>query len=119
MGAPNLVRGRSHAGKVAAADLVAEGLVDALASDYHYPAPARAAFRLAEQGMDLAAAWALISSGPARLLGLSDRGTLAPGLRADLVIVEERSRRIEATVTGGTVSHLAGPLAERFLQAAA
>jgi alpha-D-ribose 1-methylphosphonate 5-triphosphate diphosphatase len=119
MGAPNLVRGRSHAGKVAAADLVAEGLVDALASDYHYPAPARAAFRLAEQGMDLAAAWALISSGPARLLGLSDRGTLAPGLRADLVIVEERSRRIEATVAGGTVSHLAGPLAERFLQAAA
>jgi alpha-D-ribose 1-methylphosphonate 5-triphosphate diphosphatase len=118
MGAPNLVRGRSHAGKVAASELVAEGLVDALASDYHYPAPARAAFRLEAQGMDLAEAWALVSAGPARLLGFSDRGWLAPGLRADLVIVEARSRHIEATLAGGEVSFLAGPLAERFLQAA-
>ncbi len=117
MGAPNLVRGRSHAGKVAASELVAEGLVDALASDYHYPAPARAAFRLEAQGMNLAEAWALVSAGPARLLGLSDRGRIAPGLRADLVIVEARSRRIEATLAGGEVSFLAGPLAARFLQA--
>ncbi|MDG4648313.1 alpha-D-ribose 1-methylphosphonate 5-triphosphate diphosphatase [Roseibacterium sp. SDUM158017] len=118
MGAPNLVRGGSHAGKVAAGDLVAEGIVDALASDYHYPAPARAAFRLAADGMDLARAWALVSSGPARLLGLSDRGRIVPGLRADLVIVEEEGHRIAATVAGGEVSFLAGPLATRFLQAA-
>jgi alpha-D-ribose 1-methylphosphonate 5-triphosphate diphosphatase len=117
MGAPNLVRGGSHAGKVAAADLVAEGLVDALASDYHYPAPARAAFRLASTGMDLAQAWALLSEGPARLLGLSDRGRIAPGLRADLVIVEAATGRIAATVAGGAVSHLSGPLAARFLEA--
>jgi hypothetical protein len=74
MGAPNLVRGGSHAGKVAAGDLVAAGLVDALASDYHYPAPARAAFRLERDGMELARAWALVSEGPARLLGLGIGG---------------------------------------------
>lgn len=119
MGAPNLVRGGSHAGKVAAGDLVAAGLVDALASDYHYPAPARAAFRLADEGMDLAAAWALVSERPARLLGLSDRGRLAPGMRADLVVVEAETRRIAMTLAGGQVSHLAGPLAARLLEAAA
>lgn len=119
MGAPNLVRGRSHAGKVSAGDLVAAGLVDALASDYHYPSPARAAFRLERDGMDLSQAWALVSEGPARLLGLQDRGRLEPGLRADLVIVEAESRRIVATISDGTVSYLAGSLVNRFLGAAA
>jgi alpha-D-ribose 1-methylphosphonate 5-triphosphate diphosphatase len=119
MGAPNLVRGGSHAGKVAAGDLVAEGLVDALASDYHYPSPARAAFRLVRDGMDLARAWALVSEGPARLLGLDDRGRLEPGLRADLVVVEAESHTIVGTIAGGAVSYMAGPLAARFLGAAA
>lgn len=117
MGAPNLVRGGSHAGKVAAGDLVASGLVDALASDYHYPALPRAAFRLAADGMDIGAAWALVSDGPARLLSLTDRGRIAPGLRADLVIVEADSRRIVATIAGGTLSYLSGPVAARFIGA--
>jgi alpha-D-ribose 1-methylphosphonate 5-triphosphate diphosphatase len=119
MGAPNLVRGGSHAGKVAAGDLVAEGLVDALASDYHYPSPARAAFRLVRDGMDLARAWALVSEGPARLLGLRDRGRLEPGLRADLVVMEAESHTIVGTISGGAVSYMAGPLAARFLGAGA
>jgi alpha-D-ribose 1-methylphosphonate 5-triphosphate diphosphatase len=117
MGAPNLVRGGSHAGKVAAGDLVAAGLVDALASDYHYPSLARAAFRLEMDGMDLTRAWALVSEGPARLLEYDDRGRLSPGLRADMVVVEAETRRIVATITGGTVSYMAGTLAERFLKA--
>jgi alpha-D-ribose 1-methylphosphonate 5-triphosphate diphosphatase len=119
MGAPNLVRGGSHAGKVAAGDLVAAGLVDALASDYHYPAPARAAFRLERDGMELARAWALVSEGPARLLGLRDRGRLEPGCRADMVVVEEDSRRIVATIAGGAMSYMAGPVVDRFIGAAA
>jgi alpha-D-ribose 1-methylphosphonate 5-triphosphate diphosphatase len=118
MGAPNLVLGASHAGKVAAGDLVAAGLVDALASDYHYPSLPRAAFRLEAEGVDIADAWRLVSEGPARLLGLEDRGRIAPGLRADLVIVEETSRRIVGTVAGGAVSYLAGPVTARFLGAA-
>ncbi|MGB0499017.1 MAG: alpha-D-ribose 1-methylphosphonate 5-triphosphate diphosphatase, partial [Rubricella sp.] len=40
LGAPNVVRGGSHAGKMSATDAIARGLCDALASDYHYPAPA-------------------------------------------------------------------------------
>jgi alpha-D-ribose 1-methylphosphonate 5-triphosphate diphosphatase len=119
MGGPNLVRGGSHAGKVAAGDLVAAGLVDAIASDYHYPAPARGAFRLVREGMDLRDAWALVSEGPARLLGLSDRGRILAGARADLVVVEEENMRIVATVAGGDVSYLAGPVAARFLGARA
>ena len=104
---------------MSAGDLVAAGLVDALASDYHYPSPARAAFRLERDGMDLTQAWALVSEGPARMLGLQDRGRLEPGLRADLVIVEAESRRIVATISDGTVSYLAGSLVNRFLGAAA
>jgi alpha-D-ribose 1-methylphosphonate 5-triphosphate diphosphatase len=81
-GAPNIVRGGSHSGNVSAADLLAAGAVDALASDYVTPALVEA-----DAGLPLAAAIALITSGPARLAGLTDRGRLAPGLRADLVRV--------------------------------
>lgn len=116
LGAPNVVRGASHAGNVSALDLVAEGLCDALASDYHYPAPARAAWRCVELGlMDVPEAWALVSEGPARLLGLADRGRIAPGLRADLVITERESRRIVATFAGGQVAWMSGAVATRFV----
>ncbi|WP_425072330.1 alpha-D-ribose 1-methylphosphonate 5-triphosphate diphosphatase [Sagittula sp. S175] len=116
LGAPNVVRGASHAGNASAQDLIAAGLCDALASDYHYPSPARAAWRCVELGLlDEAAAWALVSSGPARLLGLTDRGTLDLGQRADLLVVERESHRIVATIAGGQVAWMTGPVAERFL----
>lgn len=120
MGAPNVVRGASHAGKVSARDIVAAGLCDALASDYHYPAPRAAALALAREGIcDFPAAWRLVSDGPARLLGLADRGQLAPGLRADLVILDRATGRVGATMAGGRFTHLASPLAERFMAGAA
>lgn len=116
LGAPNVVRGASHAGNVSALEVVAEGLCDALASDYHYPSPARAAWRCDELGlMDAGAAWSLVSEGPARVLGLADRGRLEPGLRADLVVMEPGSRRIVATLCGGTVAYLSGAVAQRFM----
>ena len=117
LGAPNVVRGASHAGNIAASELVAMGLCDALASDYHYPSPLRAAFRLEELGLcDLASAWAMLSSGPAQMLGLADRGTLEPGKRADLIVVDPTTRRVEATIAAGRVAHLTGKVAERFLR---
>jgi alpha-D-ribose 1-methylphosphonate 5-triphosphate diphosphatase len=117
LGAPNVVRGASHAGNIAASELVAHGLCDALASDYHYPSPLRAAFRLEELGLcDLASAWAMLSSGPAAMLGLADRGTLQPGKRADLIVVDPTTRRVEATIAAGRVAHLSGTVAERFLR---
>ncbi len=116
MGAPNVVRGGSHSGKVSAAEMVAAGLVDGLASDYHYPAPRQAVLRLVEDGVcDFAQAWALVSAKPAEVLGLKDRGTLETGKRADLVIVEAESGRIGATLVGGQVSFMAGDVAARFM----
>ncbi|WP_299724060.1 alpha-D-ribose 1-methylphosphonate 5-triphosphate diphosphatase [uncultured Tateyamaria sp.] len=117
LGAPNVVRGGSHKGNVSALDLVAMGFCDALASDYHYPSPRRAALMLARSGlMDLAGAWALVSSGPAAVLGLSDRGTLEPGKRADLVVLDADDR-VAATIAGGRVSYMCGDIAERFVEA--
>lgn len=113
MGAPNVVRGGSHDGKVSARDLVADGLVDALASDYHYPAPHTAAFALWRGGLDLAAAWALVSDGPARVMGWADRGRIAGGMRADLVFVRRDTLVIEGTMTAGRFSYLSGGLAAR------
>ncbi len=116
MGAPNVVRGGSHNGNVSAIEMVMMGLVDALASDYHYPSLRRAAFLLADSGVsDIAGAWGLISSGPARVLGLADRGELTPGKRADLVVLNTATRRVAATVSGGRVSYMSGEVAARFI----
>ncbi|NOC43750.1 alpha-D-ribose 1-methylphosphonate 5-triphosphate diphosphatase [Ruegeria sp. HKCCD7559] len=116
LGSPNVVRGGSHKGNASAVELIAMGLCDALASDYHYPSPRRAALMLAKTGLlDLAGAWALVSSGPARVLDMQDRGTLVPGKRADLVILDADTHRVAATLAGGRVSYMSGDIAARFL----
>lgn len=85
-GAPNIVRGGSHSGNLAAADLVREGACDALASDYVPAALVEAAWRcVAETGIGLPEAVAMITDRPARMARLADRGRIEPGLRADLV----------------------------------
>lgn len=118
MGAPNLVRGGSHKGNASAIDLIAMGLVDALASDYHYPSLRRAALMIAQTGLlEFGQAWQLISSGPARILGLTDRGHLTPGQRADLVVLDAQTHRIAATLSGGRVSYMNGDVAARLLAA--
>ncbi|MEM7722963.1 MAG: alpha-D-ribose 1-methylphosphonate 5-triphosphate diphosphatase [Pseudomonadota bacterium] len=117
MGAPNVVRGGSHDKRQSAADLIAEGMVDALVSDYYYPAPLKAAFKLVDAGMPIKDAWALVSSNPANIVGLDDRGTLDTGKRADLVVLYARTRRVEGTVCGGVFSYLSGPLAHRLIGA--
>jgi alpha-D-ribose 1-methylphosphonate 5-triphosphate diphosphatase len=89
-GAPNYVRGGSQSGNVAVADLLAEGLVDAFASDYVPRSLLDAVFRLAADPAlphDLPAAVTLAAEAPARIVGLADRGRIAEGLRADLAAV--------------------------------
>ncbi|MBS0559099.1 MAG: alpha-D-ribose 1-methylphosphonate 5-triphosphate diphosphatase [Proteobacteria bacterium] len=84
-GAPNIVRGGSHSGNVAAADLVRAGAVDAFASDYVPASLVEAAFQsVGDIGITLSDSVALISDRPARMAGLRDRGRIAPGLRADM-----------------------------------
>ncbi|MER6531092.1 alpha-D-ribose 1-methylphosphonate 5-triphosphate diphosphatase [Streptomyces sp. NPDC001508] len=87
-GAPNVLRGGSHSGNVSAETLITEGLVDNLSSDYMPTTLLAAALKLAlRRVIPLHTAVALITSGAARTAGLTDRGALAPGLRADLVVV--------------------------------
>ena len=88
-GAPNAARGGSHIGSLAAGDMVEAGLCDALASDYFYPAMLAAVSRLdADRRADRLRLWSLVSSGPARAMNLTDRGEIAVGNRADLVLVD-------------------------------
>jgi alpha-D-ribose 1-methylphosphonate 5-triphosphate diphosphatase len=109
-GAPNVVRGGSHTGWTNAADMIAKGLCSILASDYYYPAQLLAAFRLADDGvLSLADAWNLISAAPARAAGLSDRGVLAEGRRADIILVDDGlplRPRIVAVIAAGRLVHL-------------
>ena len=84
-GAPNLVRGGSHSGNVAAAALAEAGLLDILSSDYAPASLLVAAVRLGLAAGDLAAGLATVTAAPARAVGLDDRGRLAPGLQADLL----------------------------------
>ncbi len=108
-GAPNVLRGGSHIGCPSAAEMAQKGLCSILASDYYYPAILQAPFILAARGLcTLAQAWALVSSNPARALGLRDRGVLAPGRRADVVLVEanQGEARLVATICGGELAWL-------------
>jgi alpha-D-ribose 1-methylphosphonate 5-triphosphate diphosphatase len=104
-GAPNVVRGGSHTGWTRASDMVEKGLCSVLASDYYYPAPLLAAFRLAaDKVLPLGKAWDLISAAPAKAAGLSDRGTLTEGQRADILLVDDAlpmRPRIVAVIAGG------------------
>jgi alpha-D-ribose 1-methylphosphonate 5-triphosphate diphosphatase len=104
-GAPNVVRGGSHTGWTRASDMVEKGLCSVLASDYYYPAPLLAAFRLAaDKVLPLGKAWDLISAAPAKAAGLSDRGTLSEGQRADILLVDDAlpiRPRIVAVIAGG------------------
>ena len=85
MGAPNLVRGGSHSGNVAAKELAEAGLLDIISSDYVPAALLYAALKLARLWGDMPRAIATVSTAPARAAGLEDRGLITPGLRADLV----------------------------------
>ena len=108
-GAPNVLRGGSHIGCPSAAEMARKGLCSILASDYYYPAILQAPFILAERGLStLAQAWALVSSNPAQALGLSDRGSLTPGKRADVVLVEATPGevRLVATICNGELAWL-------------
>ena len=92
MGAPNVVRGGSHSGNIAAATLAEEGVLDILSSDYYPASMLDAAFRLARMDTndyDLPRAIATVTAVPARCAALHDRGSIDVGKRADLVLVSE------------------------------
>jgi len=91
MGAPNIVRGGSHSGNIAASDLAAVGLLDVLSSDYFPFSLIHAAFKIADDvdGLTLPDAVRMVSFNPAEAAGLDDRGAILVGRRADLVQVRK------------------------------
>jgi alpha-D-ribose 1-methylphosphonate 5-triphosphate diphosphatase len=120
MGCPNVVRGGSHLGWHSAEAMVRAGLCDVLVSDYVWGAMAPAAFALVGRGAaSLPAAWALVSANPARAAGLADRGRIAVGLRADLLLLDPAGPvpRVVATFVVGQPRFLAAGAAARFATA--
>jgi alpha-D-ribose 1-methylphosphonate 5-triphosphate diphosphatase len=118
MGSPNVVRGGSHLGWASAARLAEAGVCNVLSSDYFYPAMLRAALVLARRGvLDLPQAWKLVSANPAAAAGLDDRGAIAEGLRADLLLVDPSVPRVVATIAGGRIAYLSADGAARLLSA--
>jgi len=93
MGAPNVVRGGSHSGNIAAVDLAREGLLDILSSDYIPSSLLMAALQLPQHApaIDLASAVRTVTKAPAEAVGLTDRGEIASGKRADLIRVHVAS----------------------------
>ncbi|MEL6264053.1 MAG: alpha-D-ribose 1-methylphosphonate 5-triphosphate diphosphatase [Pseudomonadota bacterium] len=111
MGAPNAMRGQSYSGNLSARDAHGAGLLHILAADYHPAAilPAIRALAPADPG-GLPGAVRLASANPARALGLSDRGEIAIGRRADLAIVDGADR-VVVTLKAGAPIHQTGALA--------
>lgn len=123
MGAPNLLRGGSHNGNLSAAEAIGAGVVDGLAADYHPASLLQAAIAINQLGlMPLHAAVRLISSNPARALGLHDRGSIEAGKRADLVLVQPgQPARVRGVLRRGRPIYWDGfldavPLARSMLQ---
>jgi alpha-D-ribose 1-methylphosphonate 5-triphosphate diphosphatase len=102
MGAPNVVRGGSHSGNIAAITLARRGLLDTLSSDYIPSSLLLAVFRLVDEaGFSVAAAVRTVTRNPAHSVGLVDRGEIAVGNRADLVqvrLVEDDGGRRQPVV---------------------
>lgn len=113
LGAPNLVRGTSHLGNLSVRDAWSAGACDVLCSDYHYPSLLAAPFCLVEHGLaTMGEAWRAVSAAPADVAGLHDRGRVAVGQLADLVVVEpprgNGPPRVRRVVVGGETAFV-GP----------
>lgn len=103
-GAPNIVRGGSHSGNVNMMELVDEGLLDGMSSDYVPSSLLQAVFMLAEKtDWSLPAAARLVTSNTAAMVGLSDRGELAIGKRADFsrIVAVDGAPAVKATYVAG------------------
>jgi alpha-D-ribose 1-methylphosphonate 5-triphosphate diphosphatase len=115
MGAPNVLRGVSHANNLSAIEAIQAGAVDILAADYSPAALLQAVFVLVEKGvLPLHAAVKLIGENPASALGLCDRGRIEVGLSADIVLIEQAARpRVRGTIRRGVPIYWDAAMAQR------
>ena len=108
-GAPNVIRGGSHSGNPSARMMIEKDLCTILASDYYYPSLLQAPHKLYRLGVGrIKDLWRLVSSNPAKALGLNDRGEIKTGQRADLIIVEntDTSLKLVCTIAKGRIVYL-------------
>ena len=118
MGAPNVVRGGSQSGNIAAIELVRKDLCDVLVSDYYAPALATAAWTMIDNGdLDLVNAWKMISTNAADAMRWTDLGRIKDAQRADCVFINKETRQIEGSIAQGKVGFVTGEIANRFLGA--
>lgn len=90
MGAPNIVRGGSQSGNIAAIELVKEGVCKYLCSDYHPTSMLQAVYRMKEDAnLDIAKGFSMVTSTPAAYANLEDRGEIKEGKRADIIVVDD------------------------------
>ncbi len=103
MGAPNVVRGGSQSGNIAAKELISKNLCDYLCSDYHPSSMLLAPYKLKEElHIPLEQGFQLVSTTPARLVGLIDRGIIAIGKKADIIVIDEAySPNVALTIKNG------------------
>lgn len=91
MGAPNVVRGKSQSGNISAGELLQNGRCDFLCSDYHPTSMLQAVYTIHKKmNRDLAKALSYVTSVPAKTAQLNDRGKIAPGKLADLVVIDDK-----------------------------
>ena len=121
MGAPNALRGKSYSGNLSARAAHAAGQLDMLCADYHPGAILPAALILAEtHPQGLPGAIAMTSIAPARALGLSDRGEIKQGLRADLVVADDAGMgHVRMSVANGALAYSDGTLGAEAARAVA
>jgi len=111
VGAPNIVRGGSHTKNVSALELVADHLADVLVADYAPSTLLHAVFMLVEQQvLTLVEAVKLVTLNAARVVGLEKQtGSIAPGLAADLIVVETRANPplsiVQLILANGNINH--------------
>jgi alpha-D-ribose 1-methylphosphonate 5-triphosphate diphosphatase len=110
MGAPNALRGRSHSGNLSAVDALRCNQLDALSSDYYPAAMLHAAFELARKGVaSLQEAINLVSVNPAQAALLTNKGSLAVGKDADMVVVQYRNApKVLTTFRAGCLVYWSG-----------
>lgn len=109
MGAPNVMRGGSHCGRLSAVESIAAGACGILTSDYYYPTLPLAAFKLARENfLSLGDAWNLISKNPAAAVNKEDRGTISDGKRADLLLLDTSSSvpLVKAVIVAGELQYM-------------
>jgi alpha-D-ribose 1-methylphosphonate 5-triphosphate diphosphatase len=110
MGAPNVVRGMSQSGNISAQALIREDICDFLCSDYHPSSMLQAPYVLHNSlGTPLEKGFSLITSGPARLAKLDDRGEITVGRKADLLVIDDRwLPKVVGTVKDGEIIYTSG-----------